>query len=381
MSDTFERKTNRRTGKRIVPTCEEERKGEAQGKEIGRHFIPPKPPDKQQQQRIVEICGLWKEKERSQQLIRVSGTIMGKKAVFLIDCGATTEFVDEGFAKRGGIQIVPSGTKIKLADGTVSESAGRTMEIGCTLGVKRMGRAITFESGFELTKLSGYDAILGLSWFKAMKPSFKWGATVEVRIKRRGRTGKMKWIELQNSEMGTKDKEVEKKEKAISSIGREEEKEVGLLQHQGVVIPKQQKYVAWKVNPDIRKQEEEERQKVVEEQREPEEEAVVRRLLKEFDDVFPDELPAGPPPNRGLTHRIKLKPHTQPPYRRPYKCGPRELELLRITLEEMERKGFIRRSTSRYGAPTMFTPKKDGTPRMVIDYRELNKITVKNGYP
>ena len=380
MPNTSERKTNGRTGKIIVPTCEEERKEEAQGKEIGRHFIPPKPPDKQKQ-RIVEICGLWKERNKSQQLIKINGTIMGQKAVFLIDCGATTEFIDEGFAKRGGMQIVPSGTRIKLADGAVSESAGRTMEIGCTLGVKRVGRPITFESGFELTKLSDYDAILGLSWFKAMKPSFKWGTTVEVRIKRRSKTGKMKWVELQNNGIGTKDKNRGKRERAINSVGKGEEKEDELLQYQGVVVPKQQKYVTWKVNPDVRKQEEEEKQKVVEEQREPEEEAVVKRLLKEFADVFPDELPAGLPPNRGLTHRIKLKPHTQPPYRRPYKCGPRELELLRITLEEMERKGFIKRSTSRYGAPTMFTPKKDGTPRMVIDYRELNKITVKNGYP
>src|SRR5207237_126865 len=82
---------------------------------------------------------------------------------------------------------------------------------------------------------------------------------------------------------------------------------------------------------------------------------VVGRLLKEFADVFPAELPAGLPPRRaGLEHRIKLKPHYKAPYRRPYKCGPAELKLLQETIRDMEQKGFIQRSQSRYGAPVLF---------------------------
>src|SRR5690348_5261621 len=88
------------------------------------------------------------------------------------------------------------------------------------------------------------------------------------------------------------------------------------------------------------------------------EQKVVSRLLKEFADVFPKELPAGLPPDREFAHRIHLKPHSKTPYRRPYKCGPVELKLLQETVREMEQKGFIQRSRFRFGAPVLFTPKK-----------------------
>ena len=139
-------------------------------------------------------------------------------------------------------------------------------------------------------------------------------------------------------------------------------------------------YVSWQ-QAKKRRQEKVEEEDQRHEERTAGEQEVVDRLLKEFADVFPAELPAGLPPDRGFTHRINLKPGSGTPYRRPYKCGPVELKLLQETVREMEQKGFIQRSRSRFGAPVLFTPKKDGTPRMVIDYREVNKVTVRNGYP
>ncbi|KAI3765101.1 hypothetical protein L2E82_15127 [Cichorium intybus] len=103
-------------------------------------------------------------------------------------------------------------------------------------------------------------------------------------------------------------------------------------------------------------------------------------VVKEFADVFPDELP-GLPPDRQLEFTIDLVPGAAPIARAPYRLAPSEMAELRKQLQELLDRGFIRPSTSPWGAPILFVKKKDGSMRMCIDYRELNKITIKNKYP
>ncbi|KAJ0765680.1 putative nucleotidyltransferase, Ribonuclease H [Helianthus annuus] len=95
---------------------------------------------------------------------------------------------------------------------------------------------------------------------------------------------------------------------------------------------------------------------------------------------FPEELP-GLPPHRQVEFQIELAPGAAPIARAPYRLAPSELEELSTQLQELLEKGFIRPSSSHWGAPVLFVKKKDGTFRMCIDYRELNKVTVKNRYP
>ncbi|GKE46669.1 putative reverse transcriptase domain-containing protein, partial [Tanacetum coccineum] len=102
--------------------------------------------------------------------------------------------------------------------------------------------------------------------------------------------------------------------------------------------------------------------------------------VRDFPEVFPEDLP-GLPPTRQVEFQIDLVPGAAPVARAPYRLAPTELQELSTQLQELSDKGFIRPSSSPWGAPVLFVKKKDGSFRMCIDYRELNKLTVKNRYP
>jgi hypothetical protein len=104
------------------------------------------------------------------------------------------------------------------------------------------------------------------------------------------------------------------------------------------------------------------------------------RIVSEFPNVFPEELP-GMPPERKVEFAIELILGTAPISKRAYRVsGPKLVELKR-QIDELLEKGYIKLSTSPWAAPMLFVEKKDSTKRMCIDYRALNEVTVKNKYP
>ncbi|XP_073017830.1 uncharacterized protein [Primulina eburnea] len=109
--------------------------------------------------------------------------------------------------------------------------------------------------------------------------------------------------------------------------------------------------------------------------------SIVISLLQEFEDVFPEELPQGLPPLRGIEHQIDLVPGSVLPNRPAYRSNPEETKELQLQVSELLDRGFVRESMSPCAVPVLLVPKKDGSWRMCVDCRAINNITIKYRHP
>jgi hypothetical protein len=103
-------------------------------------------------------------------------------------------------------------------------------------------------------------------------------------------------------------------------------------------------------------------------------------IIREFSNVFPDDLP-GMPPERAIEFKIELQPGTAPIANATYRMSPVELKELKIQLQGLLDKGYIHPSISPWGCSTLFVEKKDKELRLCVDYHPLNVVTIKNKYP
>ena len=109
--------------------------------------------------------------------------------------------------------------------------------------------------------------------------------------------------------------------------------------------------------------------------------SVVTSLLQDYEDVFPDEMPPGLPPIRGIEHQIDFIPGASLPNRPAYRTNPEETKEIQRQIQEWMAKGYVKESLSPCAVPVLLVPKKDGTWRMCVDCRAINNITIRYRHP
>lgn len=292
-------------------------------------------------------------------LFRLKGQINGHQAIFLLDSGASGEFIDTDFAARCGLKLTASDRTIRLADGSIADASGHVTTDWDL--APQAGAPLAFNSSFTATALSNYDAILGMSWLEAHDPLIGWrNRTITVRSP--GQPHRcVKPLECLNPSAAQRPHLA-----TISFRGLERAKRHGQIEEAFAIFVRPGEKVSDTTLKAI----------------EQIEDLNVRALMKEFADVAPEKLPAELPPKRGVEHRIELKPDSRLPPVRPLRHqSAKDLEVFDAYIKECLAAGIIRPSHSPYGAMALIVKKKDGTPRVVVDYRGLNDITVKNSYP
>ena len=286
-------------------------------------------------------------------LVKLRGSFANQSAVLLIDSGASGEFIDPSFAARCGLALTPSDRTVRLADGTLVRALGQTTAT-CRLAPVK-GTPVDFSATFTATPLSGYDAILGVTWL----------ATHNVDIGWADRTVILRSPGLPPRAVRTIDDPDNSSVHTLATISM---RHLRRAMRRDVV----EELYAVRIDPV------------------PESPVLapatdhprMLQLLREYADVFPEKLPSTLPPERGVEHSIQLKPGAIPPPVRPlYHQSSKDSAVIQQYVEEGLASGMLQRSTSPYGAMVIIVRKKDGTHRVVIDYRGLNDITVKNRYP
>ncbi|GKA72319.1 putative reverse transcriptase domain-containing protein [Tanacetum coccineum] len=278
-----------------------------------------------------------KDTEKQQGPNVVTGTFLlnNRYATVLFDSGSDKSFVNTSFSHLIDINPVRLDTsyEVELADGRVAST--NTVLRGCTLNLLNH----LFKIDLMPIELGTFDVVIGMDWLVEQDAVIVCGKKV-VHIPVKNKTL------VVEGDRGTS------RLKIISCIKASKYIERG---HQLFVAHVTEKEPKEKRLEDV-------------------------PVIRDFPEVFPDDLPGLPPP-RQVEFKIELVPGAAPVARAPYRLAPSEMKELADQLQELSEKGFIRPSSSPWGAPVLFVKKKDGSFRMCIDYRELNKLMVKNRYP
>ncbi|KAJ9522563.1 hypothetical protein QJQ45_008332 [Haematococcus lacustris] len=273
-----------------------------------------------------------------------------ERACVLIDGGATGSFIDSAFCAKFDIQTAQKVSPhfISLADGHQQPSNAMIPNARFRLGTYKG------EQTLHVTQLHDFDIILGKPWLAEINPRIDWKANI-MRFQHAGRQHTLRPPVKQPGTSDTANNPL-----LISSAHVTK-----------YICRNSDKCPVFLVSITPADSKAETSHQVLD----------CAPILQEYADVFPTDLPRGLPPERSVDHRIEHQQAKPPPARPTYNVSSGELAELKQQIGDLFDKGFIRPSTSPYASGVLLVRKKDGSFRMCIDYRPLNRLTIKNKYP
>ncbi|KAL0556362.1 hypothetical protein IC582_004875 [Cucumis melo] len=294
----------------------------------------PHQPSASQQGRVFATTR--QEAERAGTVVTGTLPILGHYAFVLFDSGSSHSFISSIFVQHVGLEVEPLGSVLSVSTPSGEVLLSKEKIKACRVEIANHMLDVTL----LVLDMQDFDVILGMDWLSANHANIDCFGKEVVFNPPSGASFKFRGAGMVCIP------------KVISAM------KASKLLSQGT----------WGILASVV------------DIREPEVSLSSEPVVREYPDVFPNEL-LGLSPPREVDFAIELEPGTAPISRAPYRMAPAELKELKVQLHELLDKGFIRPSVSPWGAPMLFVKKKDGSMRLCIDYRELNKVTVKNRYP
>jgi hypothetical protein len=316
-------------------------------------------------------------------LFKITAQIENQDVTVLVDSGASCCFISDSLCRHNTNikhKLVKQVVPIELATGVATESQH------VATGLKIQMNDYVSRIHFVEVPLKGYDAILGMSWLRQFNPTIDWGQQI-MHLETGGRI-----CHIHGSKDKTNAKEINNlispsisTPSSAASFSSSSSSSSPCRMASNSPSPQLLTLASTRCLRKILRRNQAECLILATINVPPSasspKSTTLPDFLSDFSDVFPSEIPHQLPPPREIDHRIELTQSTPPTPRSIYRMSPSELDELKKQLDELLECGFIQRSKSPFGAPVLFVKKKDGSMRMCVDYRDLNRITIKNRYP
>jgi hypothetical protein len=299
----------------------------------------------------------------SQLLVFDLPTSTGVTAKTLVDCGSTTLFMSRRFANKHHITTtnIANAQVVKLADGSIHS----TCKVVSSFPLYFNNR--TIRENFLVLPIENFDIILGMPFLKKHNPTIDWSTNLLTFPD----TPLQQILQQFNIDNSTVTKSPSPPPPPIEICN------ISARQLRKSIKKNEQVFLLF-----VRRKKKSKEVEFLDSQLNVLETDIASKLVSEFSDVFPKDLPKKLPPKRFLEHNIRLLPGSTPTFKNHHRLSPQDLDELKVHIKDLLDHGFIRASHSPYGAPVLFAKKAGEVKRrLCIDYRDLNRITVKDKYP